>query len=114
MFQCFRVLDQHTGLSAAADADHDRHWRRKTKSTRASDDENGNGRDETIRQPRLGTPDAPRQEGYNSNDDHRRYEPARDLIGEPLDRCAATLRLRHHLHDLRKYCFSCRRALHAS
>jgi hypothetical protein len=49
---------------------------------------------------RLGTNEPP--------DDHRRdrgrqdgeHEIARDDVGEALRRCAAALRLRHHLHDL--------------
>ena len=36
------------------------------------------------------------------DDDHRRHEPAGDLVGEPLDRRARALRLRDHLDDLRK------------
>ncbi len=34
--------------------------------------------------------------------DHRRHEPAGDLIGEPLDRRARALRVGDHLHDLRQ------------
>ena len=36
------------------------------------------------------------------HDDDNRHEPAGNLIGEPLDRRARTLGVRHHLHDLRK------------
>src|SRR5690606_34226726 len=39
------VLDQHAGLGAASDADHDRHGRREAERTRAGDDEHGDGGD---------------------------------------------------------------------
>ena len=44
----------------------------------------------------------PGGEGEQRDGDHRRHEPAGDLVGEPLDRRARALRLRHHLHDLRQ------------
>jgi len=41
-------------------------------------------------------------EGDDRDDDHQWHEPARDLIGQPLDRRARALRIRDHLHDLRQ------------
>ena len=52
---------------------------------------------------RLGTPDRPGDEGCDRNRDHQRHEPAGNLIGKALDRRAAALRLRDHLHDLREH-----------
>ena len=44
--QRFGVLDEHAGLRAAADADHDRHRRREPERTRAGDDEHAHRRDQ--------------------------------------------------------------------
>ena len=45
----------------------------------------------------------PGGEGQYCGCNHRGHEPAGHLIGEALDRRAAALGLRHHLHDLRKH-----------
>ena len=93
------VLDQHAGLRAAADADHDRHRRRQPERTGAGDDEHGHGRDQAVGEARLRPPDAPGGEGEQRHQDDGGDEPARDLVGEPLDRRAAPLRLGDELDD---------------
>ena len=55
------VLDQHAGLGAASDADHDRHRRRKPERARTGDDQHGDRRDEAVGEARLRAPDAPRR-----------------------------------------------------
>ena len=45
---------------------------------------------------------SPHDERQHRNPDHRRNEPPRDAIGQPLNRSAAALRLAHHLHNLRQ------------
>ncbi len=47
------VLDQHAGLRAAADADHDRHRGRQAQRAGAGDDQHADGGDEAEGQPRL-------------------------------------------------------------
>ncbi len=61
------------------------------------------GRDQPIGEARLRPEHRPGGEGEHRDRDHRRHEPARHLVGEPLDRRARALRLRHHLHDLREH-----------
>ena len=98
----FGIPDQHTGQRAATDADHDRHRRRKPKRAGTGNDENADGGDQAECHPgfrAVHSPDAKCDQGH---DDDCWHEPAGYLIGQPLDRRARALRLRHHLGDLRK------------
>ena len=47
------VLDQHAGLRAAADADHDRHRRGEPERAGAGDDQHADGGDQAIGEARL-------------------------------------------------------------
>ena len=96
------VLDQHACLRAAADADHDRHRRGKPERAGAGDDQHAHRRHQAEGKARLRPERRPGGKGDERHRDHRRHEPAGDLIGQPLDRRAAALRVRHHLHDLRQ------------
>ena len=96
------ILDQHAGLRAAADADHDRHRRGEAERAGAGDDQHAHRRHQAKGKARLRPERRPGGERHERHRDHRRHEPAGDLIGQPLDRRAAALRLRHHLHDLRQ------------
>ncbi len=98
-FQHFGVPDQHPGLRAPADADHDRHRRRQPERARARDDQDRHRRNEAIGQSRLRAERCPRDECDDGDEDHRRHEPARHLIGEALDRRARPLGRRDHLDD---------------
>ena len=98
----FRVLDQHAQLRAAADADHDRHRRGKAKRARAGDDQHAHGGDQSEGEARFRPKRGPGGKGDERHRDHRRHEPAGDPVGQPLNRRAAALRARHHLHDLRE------------
>ena len=59
-----------------------------------------------LRQPRLRTNHEPRDERDHGRRQHRRDEPGRNLVGQPLNRSAAALRVAHHLHDLRQQSFA--------
>ena len=96
------ILDQHADFGAAADADHDRHRRGEPERAGAGDDQHADGGDQAIGEARLRPEHRPGGEGDERNRDHSRHEPARDLVGEALDRRARALRLRDHLHDLRE------------
>ena len=98
------ILDQHAGVRAAADADHDRHRRGQPQRAGAGDDQHAHRRDQPVGEARLRPERRPGGEGKKRHRDHRRHEPAGDLVGESLDRRAAALRLRHHLHDLGQQC----------
>ena len=50
-----------------------------------------------------GPNDRPRRERQHRRGDHRRHEPAGDLIGQALDRRARALRPRHHVDDARQH-----------
>ncbi len=100
--QRFRVPDQHAGLGAAPDADHDRHRCGKAERAGTGDDQHANCRNQAERHPGLRPEISPGAKSDDRNGDHRRHEPAGDLIGQPLDRRTRTLRLRHHLDDLGK------------
>ena len=96
------VLDQHAQLRAAADADHDRHRRGQTERAGAGDDQHAHRGHQPEGEARLRPERRPGREGDERHRDHRRHEPCGDAIGQPLDRRAAPLRGRHHLHDLRQ------------
>jgi hypothetical protein len=93
------VLDQHAGLGAAADADHDRHRGGEPERAGAGDDQHAHRGDQAMREARLGAEHRPGDERNDGDGDDQRDEPAGHLIGQPLDRRARALRRRHHLHD---------------
>ena len=78
------ILDQHAGLRAAADADHDRHRRRQAQRAGAGDDQHAHRRDQAVGEARLRPERRPGGKGNQRAPDHRRHEPA----GRP-DRPAA-------------------------
>ncbi len=61
-FERFGVPDQHAGLRAPPGADHDRHRRRQAERARTRDDQHRDGADERVREARLRSPHAPRDE----------------------------------------------------
>ena len=72
----------------------------KPERAGAGDDQHAHRGDEAEGKARLRPERRPGGEGDQRHRDHRRHEPAGDLVGQALDRRAAALRLRHHLHDL--------------
>ena len=97
------VLDQHAGLRAATDADHDRHRRRESERAGTGDDQHGDGIHDRVREARLRSEPDPGDEGQHRDAEDGRHKPARHFVGEALDRRAAALRLRDHLDDLREH-----------
>ncbi len=100
-FERLGVADQHAGLRAAADAHHDRHRRREAERARAGDDQHADRGDERVGKARLRSERRPGDKGERRHRDDRRHEPARHLVGQPLDRRARALGRAHHLYDLR-------------
>ena len=94
------VLDQDTGMRAAAHADHDRHWRGQAERARTRDDQNSNGVDDRVGEARLGTEPDPRDESNQRRKQNRRHEITGDSVRETLDGRAAALRFGNHPHDL--------------
>ena len=76
-FERLGVADQHAGLRAAADADHDRHRRRKSERARAGDDQHADRGDDAVGNARLRSERRPGDEGDHRHRDHGRHEPAR-------------------------------------
>ena len=98
------ILDQHAGRRAFADADHDRHRRRKAERAGTGDDQHRHRGDQRIGESRRRVPrSATRRRRWPRRSDHGGHEPGRDIIGEALDRRAAALRLGDHLHDARQH-----------
>jgi DNA-binding FrmR family transcriptional regulator len=97
------ILDQDTRAGAASHADHDRHGRGEAERARTGDDQHRDRGDEGVGETRLRAEHRPRRERDERDEDHRRHEPARDLVGEPLDRRARALRRRHHGDDARQH-----------
>ena len=96
------VLDQDAGVRTTPHPDHDRDRRGQAQRTGTGDDEHRNGGDQGVGQTGFGTDQAPDDSGEQGDRDHRGDEPARDCIGQPLDRGATALGLGHHLDDLRQ------------
>ncbi len=57
--QRFGIADQHAGMGAAPDANHDRHRRGEAQRTGAGDDQHAHRGHETIGKARLGTEHRP-------------------------------------------------------
>src|SRR3954463_6337712 len=99
----FGVLDQHAGLGAASDADHDRHRRRQPERAGTGNDQNRNGSHQAVGITRFRAEHRPGYECRNRKQDHGGHDPACDLVGKALNWCARALRRRHHLHDPREH-----------
>src|SRR3546814_18725566 len=54
-------------------------------------------------QTRLRPPDTPHAKGNERDQQDGGNEPSRDLVGQALDRCPRTLRIRYHLDDARQH-----------
>lgn len=96
----FGVPDEDACVSAPSDAHHDRHRSGEAERAGTRDNQDAHGSDEAESETRLGTVDRPGGERDDGHRDDCRDEPARDVVGETLDRGAGALRLRDHLHDL--------------
>ena len=96
------ILDQHAGLRAAADADHDRHRRGEAERAGAGDDQHAHGGDQRVGEARLRPEHRPGGEGERPRP---RSPPAR-TSPRPDRRAAGSARAsaapRDHLHDLRQ------------
>ena len=97
------AFHEHARLRAAPGADHDRHRRRQPQRARTGDDEHGDRVEECVTDVRFGADEAPDNESGDRDHDDERHEPARDAIGDGLDRCAAALRFGHHPDDAREH-----------
>ena len=94
------ILDQHTGLRPAADANHDRHWGRKAKCAWTCNDQNRHCGNETIGKSRFRPPNHPGTKRQKRDRDYGWDEPTRHPVCHSLDWRAASLRFRDELHDL--------------
>jgi hypothetical protein len=99
-FERLGVFHEDAFLCAAPDADHDGHRGGQAKRARARDDEDRNGVDDGVREPRLRSKPHPHDKGERRNSQHDRHEDARDLVCETLDGRAAALGFGNHVHDL--------------
>ena len=90
-------------LRAAARRRHDRHGRRQAQRTGTRDDEDGNGRYQSVGERRRRSPGRPGDESRDRDADDGGHENSRHLVGELLDRGAAALSVCHHLDDLAEH-----------
>ena len=96
LLQRFRVLDEDARVRAAARADHDGHRRGKPEGAWARDDQDGNSREQAVRETRCRPPDAPRDERDCRADDDGGHEVRGHDICELLNRRATPLRFGNH------------------
>ena len=102
-FERLGVAEQDAARRGATARDHDRHRCRKSERAWARDDQHRNGIEHGVRTSRLGADQPPYEPRSDGDREHDQHEPSRDAVGEALHRCAAALRLRNHLHDLRQH-----------
>src|SRR4051812_1060960 len=100
--ECFSVFDQHAGGCAASGADHDRHRSCEPQRAGASDDEHGDGRDESVRETGLGTDGRPYCKSYDCGGENGRNKVSGSDVGKPLNGGARPLCLAYHLNDARE------------
>ena len=81
-------------------SNHYRHRGGQAESAGAGDDQDRHGIDDGVGQARLGTDPEPYDKGNDSYQENSRDKVTRDLVRQPLDRRAASLRIGNHLHDL--------------
>ena len=98
-FQCGGVADQHARPGATAHSDHHGHGGSEPERAGAGDDEHRDGRNQRMREARLGSEYHPRHEGHERRKQHRRHEAARHDIGQALDGRPASLRRPDKLDD---------------
>ena len=96
------IADEDARGRAPSRAHHDAHRGGETECARASDDQDGHGIHQRVRESRFRSDQHPGREGQpgDSNDDG--HEPTRYLVRKSLDGRAAPLRLADHAHDLRQ------------
>ena len=95
----FGVLDQDSGVGAAAGAHHDGHRSGESQGAGAGDDEDCDRVDQCVRQARFRTECEPGDEGDGGHCDDRGNEPGGDAIGQTLNGGAAALGLSDELDD---------------
>src|SRR3546814_6255724 len=74
-----------------------------TSLFRSGYDKDSDGSDQAMGQTRLRPPDTPHAKGNERDQQDGGNEPSRDLVGQALDRCPRTLRIRYHLDDARQH-----------
>src|SRR2546423_11959898 len=97
------VSDQHPGMRAATDTDHDRHWRGQAKRAGTRNDQDRDRVHDRVPEPRLGADPNPRHERDQRGNEDGGNEIARDFVRQALDRGAAPLRFRDHPDDLSEH-----------
>ena len=97
--------DQNSSMSAAAYGDHDGHGCCETQGTRASNDQYGYCRNQTMRKARFGAKEGPAQEGEDGGRHYCRNEIDGNLVRQTLQRRSAALRLADELHNLCQHRF---------
>src|ERR1700690_4217397 len=101
-FQGRCVFYQDAVLGAFASADHDGRWRRKPKGAGTGDDQNGYEVHQSKSEVVLRPENKPEHKGHRGDAHYNRYEYGRYLIGKPLNRRLAPLRIFHEFYDPRK------------
>jgi hypothetical protein len=101
--QRFGIADQNSRPRATADPDHDRHRRGEAERTRTGDDQHGDGGNQRKCEAWLRPEHHPGNERQQRRRKHGGHEPARNPVGQLLDRRARALRLRHQIDDPRQH-----------
>ena len=104
-FNRFRVSDENARLRAAAHADHDGHGRCQSQRARTGNNQHRHRIDQRVSHRRRRSPNGPDDESDDGNADDGRHEIACHAVRQFLDRRAAALGFRHHLHNLREQRF---------
>src|SRR5712672_2858941 len=104
--ESFGVSDEDTSMRAAANRDHDGHWRCKAERTGASNNQYRHSRYHRMRKTRLRPKKEPAEKRHNRGDNHGGHKIRRYAIGKTLQRSTAALGFADELHNLRERRFA--------
>ena len=97
------VADKNVLLRALADTHHQSRRRRQSQCTRASNHQDRNRREQSVREHRRPAHDQPHDKRQQRDADHHGDEDGTDFIDDALHRSLTALRLLHAADDLRQY-----------
>ena len=99
-FKRRRIFYQHVHLCRLANGHHQSRGRGQTHSTRTSDDQHGNSRENGLRKGCISAQQPPQKEGYKGYQGHRWHKNTCHTVYRTLHGSLAALGLLHHLDNL--------------
>ncbi len=99
------IAKQHTAVCSLAGGNHNRHGRGQTECARTGNDQHRHGVDQTKHPSLLRAKQTLGKKRRYGDGYHYDHKMAGNGVGHALHWCFGTLRVGHHLHNLRKHGF---------